>query len=42
MKSIGYDAVLDMNFQEREWFVRRLYNQLKKEHDDIEKAKRKK
>lgn len=41
IKSIGYEAIEKMTRKEREFFLKRLNKQLKKENDEIEKIKRK-
>lgn len=42
IKSIGWGAVENMTRKEREWILKRLNKQLKYEHDEVEKIKRKK
>ena len=38
MEGMPYDAIQEMEPDEREWYVTRLNNQLKRENEDIKKA----
>lgn len=38
MEGIGYDAISEMEPDEREWYVTRLNKQLKYENEEIKKA----
>ena len=40
MEGVGYDAISEMDPEERSWFVRRLHNQIKRENEEIKKAGR--
>lgn len=35
---MGYNAVLNMTREDREWYLRRLNKQLKHEHEEMKKA----
>jgi hypothetical protein len=41
MEGVGYDAISEMPSDEREWFVRRLDKQIKRENDEVKKAQAK-
>lgn len=38
MEGMVYDAISEMEPDEREWYVQRLNNQLKRENEEIKKA----
>ena len=38
MKGITYESILDMDSQDRSWFLRRLHKQLKHEAREMEQA----
>jgi hypothetical protein len=38
MEGMPYDAIQEMEPDEREWFVNRLNNQLKRENEEIKKS----
>jgi hypothetical protein len=38
MEGMPYDAIQEMEPDEREWYVTRLNNQLKRENEEIKKA----
>jgi len=42
MKSMEYSSIMEMERTDRHWYLDRLYRQLKKEADEIKKARGKK
>jgi hypothetical protein len=41
MESMDYSAIMEMDPEDRDWYVRRLNNQIKRENEEIKKAQAK-